>query len=162
MAVATLRRLPAPLAFALADVFTPFMVVTSWLREKRVGRGVNRNLRIVYRDTLTAIQARRMRWAWARHMLWLAVEFARMQNINKDNVHDVVDTSELDELRAKHGNGSGIICVSGHIGYSADTNGPVFVVDGTPLSLEDIERFAQMHEGWQFSLRFADSSADLS
>lgn len=48
----------------------------------------------------------------------------------------------------------------GHIGWSEETGGAVFVVDGIPLTMEEIERFAAMHEGWQFSLRFADPCAD--
>ncbi len=51
--------------------------------------------------------------------------------------------------------------LAGHIGWSEEAGGIVFVVDGSPLTLEDIERLASMHEGWQFSLRFADPSGDL-
>lgn len=49
----------------------------------------------------------------------------------------------------------------GRIEFAKEAEGHVFVVDGIPLSLEDIGRFAATHEGWQFSLRFVDPSGDL-
>lgn len=43
----------------------------------------------------------------------------------------------------------------GHIDSSSDGSA-VFVVDGIPLTLEDIDRLASTHEGFRFSLRFAE------
>ena len=110
-----LRRLPAWLSYLLADACAVPLVLASWLREKRVGRGVNRNLRIVYRDKLTPSMARRMRWAWARHITWMAVDFSRMPSIDKTNLDRFVDVGGLEDLRARCGS-SGMICVTGHIG----------------------------------------------
>jgi len=116
LALGGFRRLPAVVAFAVADALAVLLVVASWLREKRVGRGVNRNLRIVYREQLTPKAARRLRWAWARHMIWMAVDFCRMPRIQKSNVSQFVDVSEIEALRAECHPGKGAICVTGHIG----------------------------------------------
>lgn len=49
----------------------------------------------------------------------------------------------------------------GRIDFAKEAEGHVFVVDGIPLSLGDIGRFASTHEGWQFCLRFVDPSGEL-
>ena len=97
-----LRVLPAWLSYLLADACAVPLVFASWWREKRVGRGVNRNLRIVYRDRLTRSMARRMRWAWARHMTWIAVDFSRMPSIDKTNLDRFVDVGALGRLPTAH------------------------------------------------------------
>lgn len=127
------RCLPGVVAYALADVFAAPVVLVSWFREQRVGRGVNRNLRIVYRDTLTARMALRMRWAWARHMAWLAVDFFRMPKIHKSNLKQFVDTTELDDLRARCDASKGLICVTGHIGVP-ELLGHVAGLSGLPVT----------------------------
>lgn len=38
----------------------------------------------------------------------------------------------------------------------------VLVIDGIPLTLEDLREMLAMHEGWDFRLQIADSSEDLS
>jgi hypothetical protein len=48
--------------------------------------------------------------------------------------------------------------VAGHIGDSTATTR---VVDGIPLTLEDIGWLAAMRGGWQLSLRFADPTDEL-
>lgn len=35
-----------------------------------------------------------------------------------------------------------------------------FVVDGIPLTLQQFGKMAEMHEGWEFSFRFVDSTED--
>ena len=116
LGLSCLRRLPAVLSFALADAMAVLVVVHSWVREKRVGRGVHRNLRIVYREKLTPKTARHLRWAWARHMTWMVVDFCRMPRIQKSNLSQFVDVSEFELLRAECKPTKGVICVSGHIG----------------------------------------------
>lgn len=44
---------------------------------------------------------------------------------------------------------------------SCEDGRAVFVVDGVPLSLEDFNRIVLTYEGWQFSLKFADSSEEV-
>jgi len=38
----------------------------------------------------------------------------------------------------------------------------VLVIDGIPLTLEDLREIIAMHEGWDFRLQIADSSDDVS
>lgn len=38
----------------------------------------------------------------------------------------------------------------------------VLVVDGTPLTLEDLRQIFAMHEGWDFKLQIVDYSEDVS
>lgn len=46
---------------------------------------------------------------------------------------------------------------------AADGKGDlVLVVDGIPLTLEDLREILAMHEGWDFRLQFADASEDVS
>jgi hypothetical protein len=46
----------------------------------------------------------------------------------------------------------------GHITWDRATDGPVLVVDGRPLSMDDLERILSSHEGWQVELRIVDSA----
>ncbi len=46
--------------------------------------------------------------------------------------------------------------LEGHIEYSSGDRGIRFVVDGHPLSLDDLGRLAATHEGFRFELRFVD------
>jgi len=36
------------------------------------------------------------------------------------------------------------------------------IVDGIALTLEEMGKILEMHEGWQFRLQIADASADIS
>ena len=104
-AVWLLATLPGFLAYLLVDLLVPAVVVISTLREWRVGRGVDRNLRIAFRE-LSKGQRRRLRWRWARHMMWFVVDFCRLPKIQADNLDRHVDVSEvaaLEELAAAVG-----------------------------------------------------------
>lgn len=50
----------------------------------------------------------------------------------------------------------------GRITGDRDAEGPIFVVDGVPLSLEEFGRLVQTYEGWQFSFRFVDRDAEVT
>jgi hypothetical protein len=50
----------------------------------------------------------------------------------------------------------------GRITGDPAAEGPIFVVDGTPLSLEEFGRIVQTHEGFQFSFRFFDRDEELA
>ena len=116
MFLASLRRLPATVGYALADTLAAVFVVLSAAREKIVGRGVYRNLLIAYGDELTGHEARRIHWAWARHMMWLGIDFARMPDLQQDNLARHVDLSEWNRLDTEYRRAKGVICVTGHIG----------------------------------------------
>jgi hypothetical protein len=38
----------------------------------------------------------------------------------------------------------------------------VLVIDGIPLTLDELGKLLEMHEGWQFRLEIADASDDIS
>ncbi len=44
----------------------------------------------------------------------------------------------------------------GRITATEETDGPIFVVDGVPLSLDTLGRIVETHEGFEFVLRFVD------
>jgi KDO2-lipid IV(A) lauroyltransferase len=131
MCLAAARRLPASVGYALVDALALPLVVLSAAREKLVGRGVRRNLRIAYRDELSVRETRRIQWAWARHMLWLGVDFVHMPDIQKDNLSRHVDLSEWDRVDKEYRRGKGVICVTGHIGVP-ELLGHVASLQGIP------------------------------
>jgi KDO2-lipid IV(A) lauroyltransferase len=115
-----LRRLPAPLAYALADAFCLPLVAATLLHERRVaplGRGLFRNQRIVFRERLTRRKSWRLLFGWARHMCHLFVDFCRMPLLQaEDFERSVDDTRAFRELIPLIEEGRGVICVSGHLG----------------------------------------------
>ena len=132
-AAATLRRLPGPLAYGLADAVTPLLVLLALHRERRVapqGRGLLRNQRIVFRDGLTAGLSRRLLFGWARHMSHLVVDFCRMPRIHPGNIDRYVDTRDVEKVRAVLAGGRGVVCVTGHIG--------VWELAGHVLAVRDV------------------------
>jgi KDO2-lipid IV(A) lauroyltransferase len=136
-AVATLRRLPAALAYALADLATPTVVAYALLHERRVaprGRGLFRNQRIVFREELTRRRSLRLLLGWARHMTHLAVDFCRMPGIDASNLERHVDARAIDLLRRIAAEGRGVICVSGHIGVW-ELAGHAVNLRGVPLTV---------------------------
>ncbi|MHC5063361.1 MAG: lysophospholipid acyltransferase family protein [Planctomycetota bacterium] len=128
-----LNLLPGRLAYGLADLFSIPLVFGSWYREKRVGRGVHRNLRIVYREQLTDKFARRLRWSWARHMMRLLVDFARMPRLTPENLEEHVDLADLRRLQEQIDPEQGLLCITGHMGV-AELTGHVAALDGMPVT----------------------------
>jgi len=49
----------------------------------------------------------------------------------------------------------------GRIAGDSGDDGPIFVIDGIPLSLEEFGRMVQIQEGWQFSFRFVDLDEEV-
>jgi len=49
----------------------------------------------------------------------------------------------------------------GRITWNRD-QGLMLVIDGTALTLEELGKILEMHEGWQFRLVIADASEDIS
>ncbi len=144
-----LRLLPAWVAYGLADIFVPLLIVLTALRERRLrrrGRGMRRNLEIVFRAALTRRRYRRMHWAWARHMTWLAVDFCRMPLIRCENYAQSVDTTELDLASALARDGKGVIYASAHAGFweleghAATLHGIPLIVIARPVASPRLER----------------------
>jgi len=130
MFLAAARRLPPTLAYALVDLLAVPFLVLSVARDKLTGRGVQRNLRIAYRDDLTR-KTVRFHWAWARHMGWLGVDFVHMPDIQQDNLARYVDLSEWDRIGQEYRRAEGVICVTGHIGVP-ELLGHVASLQGIP------------------------------
>jgi len=113
------RRLPGILAYAIADAASLPLIAATLLHERRVaplGRGLFRNQRIVFRERLTRREARRLAFAWARHMCHVFVDFCRMPLLQADDVERSVDVQAFRELIPLVEEGRGLICVSGHLG----------------------------------------------
>ncbi len=114
-----LERMPARLAYALADGAWPGLAavfLAHELRAARRGRGARRNLRIAYRDSLRPSDTRRLLARHARHLAHLGVDLCRMPRLDAARVARHVDLAVLATLRELLAEGRGLICVSGHLG----------------------------------------------
>jgi len=119
LAARALERMPARLAYALADAAGPGLA--AWglaheLRAGRLGRGARRNLRIAYRESLDSGEAWRLLARHGRHLAHLGVDFCRMPRLDATRLEGHVDVGALAVLRELLAEGRGLICVSGHVG----------------------------------------------
>jgi KDO2-lipid IV(A) lauroyltransferase len=119
LAARALERMPARLAYGLADAVTPLLA--AWglaheLRAGRRGRGARRNLRIVWRDSLRARDAWLLLARHARHLAHLGVDVCRIPRLDAARIARHVDLAALDPLRELLAEGHGLVCVSGHLG----------------------------------------------
>ena len=115
----TVRVVPGWLAYGVADLITPLIVLVSRAEQlilRPRTRGLLRNQRIVFRDQLTPQHRRKLYFGWARHMAWLFVDFCRMPRITRDNVEQYFDLSEFPPLLEILERKEGTIFVTGHIG----------------------------------------------
>lgn len=119
VAIGTLGRVPAPLAYLLADLCAiPLWIL--WSVQDRAGRrnrGYWRNVRIVYREG--GLGPRRPRghlWRVARHTTWLGVDCCRLPRITKKTLPDIVDGREWEQLPELLAEGRGLVFVTGHVG----------------------------------------------
>jgi KDO2-lipid IV(A) lauroyltransferase len=117
--VAGVGALPARAAYALADAASLGVLVWSSLHDRRVrrlGRGIRRNQRIVYRGDLDPRAARRLHRAWARHLARLSADVASLSALPHLELAKRFDLSAVEGLRAVLAEGRGLIAVTGHIG----------------------------------------------
>jgi len=115
----TIRIMPAFLSYLLADLLALGLIPFVLLHERKVsakGRGLFRNQRIVFRDTLTRGQSWRLFFGWARHMCRLLIDVCRMPKITAANVERHVDIEQFRELQQLVEAGDGLIAVTGHVG----------------------------------------------
>jgi KDO2-lipid IV(A) lauroyltransferase len=145
---AAFRRMPSGLAYALADLAALPLVAGALLHERRVaplGRGIFRNQRIVFRESLTRAAAWRLLWRWARHMTWLFVDFCRMPRLHADDFEQRVDAQAFKDLIPLVEEGRGLICVSGHLGvwelcpYLPSLRGYPMTVVVRPTGIEPVD-----------------------
>jgi KDO2-lipid IV(A) lauroyltransferase len=147
LAARALERMPARLAYGLADAATPLLAAWGLAHELgagRRGRGARRNLRIARRDALGARDAWRLLARHVRHLAHLSVDVCRIPRLDAARIAAHVDLAALDPLRELLAEGRGLVCVSGHLGvwellgHAASVAGlPVTVVvrrsDRSPL-----------------------------
>lgn len=134
----TLERMPARLAYAVADGAWPGLAalcLAHELRAGRRGRGARRNLRIAYRGALGPADTRRLLARHARHLARLGVDLCRIPRLDAARLARHVNLAALAALRGLLAEGRGLICVSGHLGawellaHAASVSGlPVTVV----------------------------------
>jgi KDO2-lipid IV(A) lauroyltransferase len=113
------RKLPRALAYGIADAAALPLIAATLVHEHRVarlGRGLFRNQRIVFREAWSRRRAWRLLFGWARHMTYLFVDFCRMPRLSGEAFERRVDAREFRELIPLAEEGSGLICVSGHLG----------------------------------------------
>lgn len=113
------RWSPAWLAYGVAGALTPILVWITERRERRIGplgRGMIRNQRIAVRGGWKSCESRAHLRAWAQHMTSAVVDFCRMPRIDAANLERHVDVSDVEQIRALHAEGNGVICASGHLG----------------------------------------------
>lgn len=111
--------LPARASYAVADAASLGVLAWSSLHERRVrrlGRGIRRNQRIVYRDALDSRAARRLHRAWARHLARMSADLASLAALPPSELSKQFDLSAIEGLRAVLAEGRGLIAATGHIG----------------------------------------------
>ncbi|MFN0059323.1 MAG: lysophospholipid acyltransferase family protein [Planctomycetota bacterium] len=147
-----LGRLPEWLAYGIASAAAFPLFFGALLHEARVaprGRGMFRNQRIVFRERWTPAFGIRLMWRWAQHMTMLAVDFARMPRLTRENVDRHVTTHPMERLRPLFNTGRGLICVTGHIGvwelcgHVPSLKGIPVTVLARPLADATLERSVQ-------------------
>ena len=144
--------MPAWMAYGFASALVPVLVTLTLRREKRVaaqGRGMGRNLRIVFRDEWTPKRERRLIWRWARHLLWLVVDFVRMSKITADNVAEYVDLTAINAHADLFLSEKGLLCYSAHAGcwelqsHAATVSGLPTSVIARPFAAPLLNEFAR-------------------
>lgn len=132
----TLGRVPAPLAYAFADLCA-LPIALAWFLHDRRGskvRGYWRNVRIVYRaGGLGPQRPRGHLWRVARHLTWLAVDSCRLHHITATTLPRIVDTGEFAAMLDLYRQGKGIVWATAHIGVW-DVAGYVCALLGVPIT----------------------------
>jgi len=115
----TLGRLPAPIAYLLADLCAiPLWVAWSLTdRAGRKSRGYWRNVAIVHRQGgLGPDRPRGHLWRVARHTTWLGIDSCRLHRLTRATMPHIVDAQEFEAMVDLHAEGNGIVFATGHIG----------------------------------------------
>lgn len=107
-----LNALPDSLARALGRAAGRF----AWRIDKRHRKQVLRNMDIAFRSEKTRAEKEELCRRYFEHVGLSAVEFARMSRLNRENVRELIDLTELkqfDEMIARH---KALLCVPAHHG----------------------------------------------
>ncbi len=131
------ERMPAGLAYLLADALLPALATWGAVHELRAGwagRGARRNLRIAFRDALGELDAWRLLARQGRHLAHLAVDVCRMPRLDAARIGRHFDLASLEPLRTLLDEGRGLLCVSGHVG-PWEILGHAASVSGLPVTI---------------------------
>jgi len=107
-----LNALPAPVARWLGRAVGRLV----WKIDKRHRKQILWHMDLAFRDEKTRDEKERLCKAYFEHLGLSLIEFARMRQVTRENVHDLVDFSEVkvfDELLARK---KGLLCVPAHHG----------------------------------------------
>lgn len=101
---------------AAARVLGRFVGRCFWRIDKRHRNQVLRHMDIAFRDEKTRAEKEALCKRFFEHMTLAAVEFARMSRLTRENIHELIDMSELkqfDKIMAKK---KGLLCIPAHHG----------------------------------------------
>jgi len=131
------ERMPAGLAYPLADALLPALAAWGALHELRAGwagRGARRNLRIAFRGALGELGPWRLLARQGRHLAHLVVDVCRMPRLDAARIGRHFDLATLEPLRTLLAEGRGLLCVSGHMG-PWEILGHAASVSGLPVTI---------------------------
>jgi KDO2-lipid IV(A) lauroyltransferase len=103
--------LPRPIARAVAAAITQFIL----LLMRRLRRTAKFNLRLAFPDW-TEAQRRGVMRRMARHLGWMAAEFAQFPRWTRQNVEQRVILDGHENFLAGHNRGKGVLFLTGHVG----------------------------------------------
>jgi Kdo2-lipid IVA lauroyltransferase/acyltransferase len=136
--IGLLRALPGWLAYGIADLLTPVLVVFTFASRRRATRkkrGFYRNTQIVFRDGLSPKLRRRLLWRWARHMTHVSMDLIKMPDITTQNLGQFCDVSEMARVRELFDRGQGMIGATGHVGVYEYTSHLMALSGMKPISV---------------------------
>jgi len=87
-----------------------------WRLDKRHRNAVLRHMDIAFRNDKTRAEKEALCLKFFEHMCLSAVEFARLEKLNRENIEQVCDLSELKHFDALLARGNGLLCIASHHG----------------------------------------------
>ena len=93
-----------------------FLGRLAWRFDKRHRQRVIRQMTIAFRDSVPLPEKERLCYKFFEHIGLSVVEFARMGQLTRQNVSELVDLSELKTFDALLARGKGLLCVPAHHG----------------------------------------------
>jgi len=123
-----LNLLPAPLARWLGRA----AAAVAWRLDRKHRQQVILHMDIAFRDSMPRAEKERLCKLWFEHLGLGLVEFARLRQLTRENVDELVDLSALKTLDALLARGKGLICVLGHHG-NWELSGYAVALKGYPL-----------------------------
>ena len=104
----------------------------AWRLDGKHRRQVLYHMDLAFRNEKTRQEKEELCRRWFEHMGLSVVEFARLEQITAENVHKIVDLTELPTLEKLLARGKGLICVPAHHG-NWELCGYAVAIKGYPL-----------------------------